>query len=362
MSTQDARALVMAYGWNATAYQILNPGISHWFAPQSGGVVGYIRRCNMLLVVGAPVCPLELLSEVVRGFENFARRLGCSVCFVCAAERLRALVSGWSDHSSITLGAQPAWDPQRWRERVLDSASLRAQLNRACNKGVTVAMLEPGRARDDPGIAQVLEEWLLARALPPMGFMVEPRALNGISRDRLLFVARYQTKVAAFLVASPVAGRNGYLIEQVIRSPRAPNGTAELLIDRTMARLVDEGRTYATLGLVAFTRNAVGMAENPLWFRLLSGWARAYANGFYNFKGLEQFRLKLMPEWWEASYAISNKPRFSIRTLYAVGKGFAGTMRWHEIGLAVLRMISRMPRGNRQGRISQVSRAVTLSD
>ena len=27
-----ARALVLAHGWNATAYQILNPGSLHWFA------------------------------------------------------------------------------------------------------------------------------------------------------------------------------------------------------------------------------------------------------------------------------------------------------------------------------------------
>src|SRR5690606_32587443 len=27
---EQARALVLAYGWNATAYQILNPGIVHW--------------------------------------------------------------------------------------------------------------------------------------------------------------------------------------------------------------------------------------------------------------------------------------------------------------------------------------------
>ena len=37
MSTMLARELVMSYGWNATCYQILNPGIEHWFSPNSSG-------------------------------------------------------------------------------------------------------------------------------------------------------------------------------------------------------------------------------------------------------------------------------------------------------------------------------------
>jgi hypothetical protein len=29
---QHVRSLVNDFGWNATAYQIINPGISHWFS------------------------------------------------------------------------------------------------------------------------------------------------------------------------------------------------------------------------------------------------------------------------------------------------------------------------------------------
>lgn len=36
------RDLVLRYGWNTLAYQILNPGIAHWFQPGGEGVVGYV--------------------------------------------------------------------------------------------------------------------------------------------------------------------------------------------------------------------------------------------------------------------------------------------------------------------------------
>ena len=40
-----ARELILAYGWNATAYQILNPGIEHWLPPDGRDcVVGFVRQ------------------------------------------------------------------------------------------------------------------------------------------------------------------------------------------------------------------------------------------------------------------------------------------------------------------------------
>ena len=92
--------------------------------------------------------------------------------------------------------------------------------------------------------------------MPPLHFMVEPRTLHGVVADRVLLVARRAGAAVAFLVASPVAARNGFLIEQVARSPRAPNGSSELLIDAAMRRFAEDGRVYVTLGLVALSSQA----------------------------------------------------------------------------------------------------------
>jgi phosphatidylglycerol lysyltransferase len=149
----------------------------------------------------------------------------------------------------------------------------------------------------------------------------------------LLFVARREGRIVAFLVASPVAARKGYLVEELARSSRAPNGTSELLIDAAMHRFAAAGCSYVTMGLVALARGTVG--ENPLWLRSLMVVARAHANRFYNFQGLERFRTKMQPACWEPIYAISNERHFSPRALYAVGRAFSGISPLHAIGLAV---------------------------
>lgn len=345
----SARELVMTHGWNTTAYQILNPGLQYWFAPEAPAVVAYTQRQNVLLVAGAPVCAVEALPPVVAGFERFADEQGYRVCYVCAADRLRDLISDSREHSTIVIGAQPVWNPQTWATLVASRSSLRAQVARARNKGVTIETMSSTEARDNPELDQVLDEWLHARALPPLHFLVEPRTLRGVIVDRVLLVARCAGSVVAFLVASPVAARNGYLIEQIARSPRAPNGVTELLIDAAMRRFAAAGKSYTTLGLVALSSQASNAsAINPWWLRTMMTFARAHATRFYNFRGLEHFRTKMSPSHWETIYAISNERRFSLRMLYAMGGAFSGISPWRALGLGLVRAVRQEARGMRR--------------
>ncbi len=241
----------MSYGWNATSCQILNAGIEHWFSSMRHAVVGYARRGSLLAVAGAPVCAPELLPDICAEFETYARGMGCRVCYVCAESRLHSLFAQSPNHAAVVLGAQPVWDPRTWPGVVQGRASLRAQLNRARNKGVVVEFVAPEAATTNPELRRVLREWLNARRLPPLHFLVEPDVLGGIVHDRVVLSATRNGKAVAFLVAFPIVAKDGYLVELLARSPSAPNGASELLIDAAMQRFAREDREYVTLGLVA---------------------------------------------------------------------------------------------------------------
>ena len=321
---EAARRLALAFGWNTTSYQILNPGIGHWVAPELPAVVGYVRRGGYLVAAGAPACPEEKLREAAAEFERFARGQRRRVCWVCAEERLRnALADG--DHAAIAIGAQPAWDPAGWEAMVSARAALRAQLNRARNKGVRIEEVGNDDAARRPELRRCVEEWLKTRRLPPLHFLTEPQTLEGVMADRIILAARRDGQTVAFLLASPVGPRNGYLVEQIARTQRAPNGTSELLIDAAMRRFAREGRSYATLGLVALAwEKTPEMGTNPWWVRATMRLARAHAWRFYNFRGLLRFRTKLAPDGWESVFAIANERRFSLQAMYAVGGAFSG--------------------------------------
>ena len=247
------------------------------------------------------------------------------MCYVCAGERMRGALSASAEHSVIALGAQPTWDPRDWPEFLERHASVRRQLRRSRNKAVEVESADPVRDAADPELRAVFEEWLEGRPLPPLRFLAAPDILRAGARDRVLLVARRHGRAVAFLAASPIAARNGYLIELLARSRAAPNGTSELLIDSAMRRFAAERRGYLTLGLVALARAADReMRGNPLWLRAIMRFARAHANRFYHFRGLEHFRTKLAPRGWEAG--LRDLQREALLGAHAVldGGGFFG--------------------------------------
>jgi phosphatidylglycerol lysyltransferase len=322
-----ARQLVLREGWNATAYQILNPGFTLWFSRARDAVAGYVDVAGVWVVGGAPVCALERLPAVARELEEDATRCGRRVCYFAAEARLENVCGGSRGHSMILLGAQPAWDPRRWPSIVATTSSLRAQLNRARNKGVRVTEWPRERATGHRELHRCLTEWLATRGLPPMHFLVEPETLQRLY-DRRIFVAerdveRQASSPVGFLVVSPVPQRNGWLVEQFVRGRAAVNGTAELMIDAAMRALAESGSDYVSLGLSPLSgRTGDPAGEGAWWLRLTLRWMRAHGKRFYNFEGLERFKAKLKPDVWEPIYAIANEPRFRVRMLLAIAAAF----------------------------------------
>jgi phosphatidylglycerol lysyltransferase len=317
------RELVLRYGWNATAYQIINPGIHHWLSAAGDAVAGYVEYAGVRVAAGAPVCAEERLPEVIREFEFEAGQNGRRVCYFGGESRLEAVCRKTRGYSMVLLGAQPAWSPASWEPMLAGHYSLRAQLSRSRNKGVTVHEWPPERATNHPALHECLHHWLKTRGLPPMHFLVEPATLTRLF-DRRIFVAERAGKVLAFLVASPVPCRNGWLVEQIVRGHGSPNGTAELLIDAAVRAVGASGSGYLTLGLSPLSKRAEMKPDpNPPWVRILLGWAHAHGRRFYNFEGLDAFKAKFRPERWEPVYAIANERTFSPRMLYAIAAAFA---------------------------------------
>lgn len=316
-----ARELVLEYGWNSTAYQILNPGFKLWFSTAHPAVVGYVRAGGKRVVGGAPIAADADLRDVADEFERDAAAQGSGVVYFGAEARLDSLYRDDASHSAILLGAQPSWDPKAWGSIVSSRASLRAQLNRARNKGVIVALWPSDRAEHNPELKKLLREWLGTRGLPPLHFLVEPETLGQL-RDRRVFVATRGTLPVGFLVASPIPARDGWLTEQFVRGHEAPNGTAEMMIDAAVRWVAQQGAAYVTLGLAPLSARAGEMTSPSLVIRLGFKWVRAHGRRFYNFSGLDSFKAKFAPEKWEPVYALSNDRRFSIRSLYAIASAF----------------------------------------
>ncbi|HUR96519.1 MAG TPA: DUF2156 domain-containing protein [Pyrinomonadaceae bacterium] len=337
---ERARDLVMKHGWNTTCFQIVNPGIEYWFGQDGESVVGYATAGGVRVVAGAPVCAEEALPAVTSEFENDSASAGTGVCYFGAEARLESVLRNDPDHAHVLLGAQPVWHPTEWEDVVARHSSIRAQINRARNKGLVVAEWPLEKAHDSAKLRACLHAWLASKGLPPLHFVIEPETLTRLE-NRRVFVAERDGQVEAFLVLSPIPERAGWLTEQFPHRPGAPNGTVESMMDAAFRALAESNCEYITLGLSPLSKRAkIQPFDNPLWLKFLLAWMRKHGQRFYNFDGLDRFKSKLMPAYWEPVFAISNEPQFSGRTLYAIASAFTENHPFKVLGIGLKKAIS----------------------
>jgi phosphatidylglycerol lysyltransferase len=321
MAWRRSRELILKYGYNATAYQILNPGINRWFSQHHPAVVGYVEAAGRRIVAGCPVGPRHAIAAVAAEFAAAGRR---PVCYFDVGAEFAELLAARGPTGLMLLGAQPVWDPHGWPARLAGKSSLRAQIHRARNKQVQVQAWNSERATGNSQLQTCLNVWLGSHGLPTLHFLVEPQTLSAL-QDRLVLVAEQQGQVRGFLVASPIPLRHGWLIEQIVRSPQAPNGTVELLLDGAMRSMAAHGAHYVTLGLSPLSVRAhVSQPDQPLWLQATLAATRSFGRRFYNFEGLDAFKAKFRPDHWEPLYALGSRQAFSPADLYAIAAAFGG--------------------------------------
>ena len=306
------QALVRRHGWNATSFQVLEPGYRYFFAGPDA-CVAYVDTGQAWVAAGAPLAETARMAAVAAAFVTAARAAGRRACFFATEERFTAVVPlRW-----FPIGEQPVWDPAAWPAALASSRRLREQLRRARGKGVRVRTVD---ARDAmaPGtdtraaISALVQRWLRSRELAPLGFLVQVEPLTLLPEHRL-FLAERDDVLVALLSMAPIYARDGWLLQHLVRAPDAPNGCTETLIDQAMRCAAGEGASLVTLGLAPLA------GDVPPALRL----ARRAGRALYDFEGLRSFRAKLQPARWDRVLLSFPPETGAVRALGDVLAAFA---------------------------------------
>lgn len=306
-------ALLKRHGWNATSFQVLDADFQYWFDASGDACVAYVDTGRAWVVAGAPIAPEARLREVTARFEAAAKAAGRRICFFATEPRFAELVPV----ETMTVGEQPVWEPAHWDATVRGSRGLREQLRRARAKGVTVRAVPPAELSDAAhptrqGVDRLMGRWLESRPMSPMGFLVQLSPYAFVE-ERRAFVAELRGEVVAFLSAVPVYARDGWFIQDLLRDPKAPNGTPELLVDTALRAAAVTGSRYVTLGLAPLAGDV-----DP-WLRV----ARQVGATLYNFEGLRAFKARFRPHHWEPIHLSWPKGGGGLEPLYHALTAFA---------------------------------------
>jgi phosphatidylglycerol lysyltransferase len=317
-------ALLRRHGTHATSFQILETGYRYWF--EDDAVVAYVKSGRWCVVAGVPICESGTEGAVASRFVSDAATDGLGVLFFSADDDFVSQLQAKSvAEAHVKIGEQPEWDPRTYDLQAPRRRSLRAQVNRATNKGVQVRRLDtdamaPGALRAQ--IETVLNLWIAARTMSAMRFMVDLQPFS-LPEERRYYIATHEDRVVGFLAAIPVYRRRGWFFEDVIRVPNAPNGTTEMLINTALTEACDNGDQYVTLGLSPLA----GLERGPGPHRLIRACFQLswdYLGPLYHFPGLYRFKGRFRPDRWAPQYLVACPPRLGLRQVHAVLSAFAG--------------------------------------
>lgn len=149
--------------------------------------------------------------------------------------------------------------------------------------------------------------------MPPMRFLVQLEPLT-LAHERIIYVAERDGAPVAYASAIPVYARQRMFIEDLVRAPDAPNGTAELLVDAVMHAVEAAGLPEVTLGLAPLA------GDVARWLRF----ARWAGGALYDFDGLRRFKAKLRPHAWEPVYLCAAPGGSRLVALRDSLRAFAG--------------------------------------
>lgn len=357
MTTDEARRhaydVIRRHGSNPISFQLLETRFRYWFNDDRSAMIAYYVVGSTWVAAGDPVCAEQSRSAAVEGFLQASRRARKRVCFFGISEQLIGVLSHHAEVAKI--GEQPWWDPSRWDGRTANRRTVRSQVRRAQRRDVSIrrveaaAMADPNSPSRQAALA-VLRSWLSSRRMANMGFIVGlepfsyPHERFYLLAERVRPLEGGAATAVGFLAAVPVHARNGWLIEDLLRSTSAPNGTTELLIDGCMRALGRRGATYATLGLVPLRRIDDGEHAPRGWLSRTLGLARRFLQPLYSFTGQEAFKVKFRPDGWESVY-LAAVPRIDPLSVLAILRAFTDN-RPVRFGVITL---SRLLRSSLQG-------------
>jgi len=339
-------AFLSRFGRNTNAF-LLSYGGYRWFktaAPPA--LIGYTQHGRTIIVVGDPLCAP---GDARAALTAFMRALGpCRrIAFVLASAWLVPTLHALG-YGTIRVGSDPCFDLARWTPRGNRAKGVRNPANRARRAGVIIAPYRADRGRDqrqEAALHDCARAWLKARRALPLRFLIDCQPLRHATARRY-FLARHAGQVVGFVACSPIYGRAGWYLEDVIRRPDAPYGVTELLVVSALAALREEGATMATLGIAPLFEPEPDRC--PAVRRIVSQLFRLAAKPFYNIRGLERFKAKFAPSWWEPVYVASLPtrltPLMALDILGAFPNGGLSVL----VGAQVLRAFRR--NGGHEGR------------
>jgi phosphatidylglycerol lysyltransferase len=304
--TGDLLRLQTLHGYNAHSLVSVAPGARLWQTPEIDGAIVYCEFGRVWLAAGDPLASEEETAELARRFVAAARRRRRVAAFIPATERF-ARLGTQAGLCAVKVASAPYFDLRTWNPRGDRAKKMRAGVNQALRAGVTFE--EAADVTDElrREAAALCGTWLESRrAAAGFGWLLALDPFRHAGHKKFFTARDTSGGLVGLLAASPMPSRGGWYMEDVLRRPDAPAGTADLLVVEALKRLRDTGARLATLGTAPLAADGDDNVSTPghTQTRRALRLVGARLGAFYNFAGVRRFKAKFAPSYWESEYVL----------------------------------------------------------
>lgn len=323
---KEDRALIveMVRRWGgATTDAVLDPSMQYFTLPNISGMIGYRLKARCAIVFGDPICAAADRGILAEGFHRYMEDQGNTVVYIAVSQDYAYWAIEHVCNTLVEFGEEltldPSCDPRK--NTGTHGSLVRRKVKQAVREGVTVhehLTCDPIIERAMEGVG---EEWLKSRKGPQIHisdiYLFDDRA------GKRWFYAKRGDSIVGTISLNQLQARSGWLINHLMITDEAPNGTPELLVVSALEALDKEGCRYATVGMVTVNElgEIVGLSKFSTW---LARSVFKVAKKVAHLDGLNTFWGKYHPKS-QPMYLLFSRNRVGIRELLGLKNALYGS-------------------------------------
>lgn len=315
--------LVRRWGGSATD-AVLDPVCKTFHAQDIDGVIGYRVEYGCALVYGDPVCAPKDAPHLATAFHRYCQKQKMSFIFLAASKNFSHWALNHVCKSSVEFGQELFLDPHMDPEKIsgANGCLVRRKVKHALNENTNIFEY----LSFDPTLEQALDQvgraWLNGRQGPQI--YISSVRLFADRIGKRWFYAKQNDTIVGILVINRLQSKQGWLLNHLMVTPNAPNGTSELLVVKTIQALAQEKCHYVTFGSVLGQEVGKITGLGPISTWMANGIVKL-ANKTFHLDGRRTFWEKFHPHS-EPSYILFSQSHVSLKNLLCLQRALNVTL------------------------------------
>ena len=247
--------------------------------PTVNGFIGYKIKENCAVVFGAPVCSVVDRLSLNEAFQDYCNQHHLNVIYNMISDSFTKNENTEKAPILVPFGYKLSFDPKESPQDKTGSKAVlvRKKVKRALKEGVLIEEYLVEDKTIEENIEKIGKNWLSLRRGPQI-YIAHLSFFNDREGKRW-FYAKYREELVGFLILNETKETGGWLLNNLIVTSQAPNGTAELLVIHTLEALNKEGVSKVIVGPVTGSTipHVIGLSSfSTIFLRLLFKCAKIF--------------------------------------------------------------------------------------